>query len=132
MENKIHNYDTQLDELLDCPFCGGKPSAHLIGNEHSKKRVIVIKCTRCFVERRVGAIYHETSWIEETAIKAWNNRVVSEQSIRADERGKCTFTDDELLLMKIWGMFVRDTEKDFTEDEFAVLEKLNKLCEKAE
>lgn len=51
----------------------------------------------------------------------------AEQSIRADERGKCIFTDDELLLMKIWGMFVRDTEKDFTEDEFAVLEKLNKI-----
>lgn len=30
---KIQNYNTELDELLDCPFCGGRPIAYFKGNE---------------------------------------------------------------------------------------------------
>lgn len=72
---EIHNYDTNLDELSLCPFCGGKPIAHLIGNEYTKKRVIVIKCKECGVERRTAALRQTTSWLEETAIQLWNTRV---------------------------------------------------------
>ena len=35
---KINNYDTELEELLDCPFCGARPIAYLQGNEHTKKK----------------------------------------------------------------------------------------------
>jgi len=39
---KIHNYDTELPELLPCPFCGGEPVAYLKANQQSKKRSITI------------------------------------------------------------------------------------------
>lgn len=74
-EIKINNYDTELVELLDCPFCGGRPVAYLQGNEHTRKRSITIKCQKCFIKRTVGAIVQPTKWLEEKSIQLWNNRV---------------------------------------------------------
>ena len=75
---KIHNYDTQLDELLDCPFCGGRPIAYLCGNEHffklQKKISITIKCPKCNVQRTVGAIHQSIEWLESKSIELWNKR----------------------------------------------------------
>ena len=71
---KIYNYDTELPELLECPFCGGKPIAYLKGNEHTKRRSITIKCPKCLVERTTGAITQSTDWLEGKAIQLWNNR----------------------------------------------------------
>lgn len=71
---KIHNYDTNLDELLDCPFCGSKPVAHLIGNQYSSKKYIIIKCKNCNISRKVGAIKNSIEWLEEISIKLWNTR----------------------------------------------------------
>jgi len=75
---KIHNYDTELAELLPCPFCGGKPIAYLQGNERTVKRFITIKCTRCRVQRTDGAIRQSTEWLKNISIEQWNNRVISE------------------------------------------------------
>jgi len=71
---KINNYDTELQELLDCPFCGGRPIAYLQGNEYSKKRTITIKCEKCLVRRTTGAISQPNEWLEEKAIQLWNSR----------------------------------------------------------
>ena len=122
MENKINNYDTKLEELLDCPFCGSRPTAYLIGNEHSTRRVIVIHCKECNVERRTGAIKFDTSWLEETAIKSWNNRV-AEQSIRADERGKVFTKDERSILLGL----VTGSDLNWREDYCRLQEKLLKL-----
>lgn len=72
---KIHNYDTELPELLDCPFCGKKPVAYLKGNEYSKTRSITIKCPNCLIKRTTGAIRQPTEWLESKAIELWNNRI---------------------------------------------------------
>lgn len=76
---KINNYDTELDELLNCPFCGSKPTAHLTGNEYlskmGKKISITIKCPKCNVQRTTGAIRNTIEWLEDTSIKLWNTRV---------------------------------------------------------
>lgn len=77
---KVHNYDTELPELLECPFCGGKPVAHLIGNDYTKKRSITIKCPKCLVEKTTGAIIQSTEWLEEKAIQLWNNRYLLKQT----------------------------------------------------
>jgi transcription elongation factor Elf1 len=70
---KINNYDTELDELLDCPFCGGRPVAHLIGNEYLTKIKITIKCSSCGVQRTIGSV-KSIEWLEEVSIAKWNMR----------------------------------------------------------
>jgi Lar family restriction alleviation protein len=72
---KIHNYDTTLEELKNCPFCGSKPIAYLIGNEYTKTRKIVIKCPECRVQITNGAMRKSTEWLEEISIEQWNKRV---------------------------------------------------------
>jgi len=71
---KINNYDTELDELLDCPFCGGRPVASLMGNGKFIKTIkIKIKCTQCRVERTIASI-RSIEWLEEVSIAKWNMR----------------------------------------------------------
>lgn len=76
---KIHNYDTELEELKNYPFCGGRPIAHLIGNQYKKKITIVIKCKKCRIERRDSTLRHSTEWLEEIAIRNWNQRPIQEK-----------------------------------------------------
>ena len=75
---EIHNYDTELDELLDCPFCGGRPVAFLRGNEHlnksGKKVSVTIRCPNCRIERTDAVLKNSIEWLKEVAIKNWNNR----------------------------------------------------------
>ena len=72
---RINNYDTELEELLDCPFCGSRPVAYLTGTEFSKKIYITIKCPRCLVVRKTGAFLNSLTWLEDRAIELWNNRI---------------------------------------------------------
>lgn len=76
---KIHNHDTELDELLDCPFCGSRPVAFLRGNEYlnrmGKKVSITIKCPSCRIERTDAVLKNSIEWLEEVAIKNWNTRL---------------------------------------------------------
>ena len=72
---KIQNYDTELEELKDCPFCGKRPIAYLQGNDHAPKRKIVVKCPNCLIQRTTGAITQPTEWLEAKAIELWNGRV---------------------------------------------------------
>lgn len=71
---KIHNYDTILPELVECPFCGSIPVAFLKGNEYCKKISITIKCKECLIQREVGAIHTSIESLEEKCIELWNTR----------------------------------------------------------
>lgn len=71
---KIHNYDTELEELLDCPFCGKRPIAYLQGNEFTRKRSVTVKCPHCLIKRTTGAVHQSGEWLEGKAIQLWNNR----------------------------------------------------------
>lgn len=75
---RIHNYNTELSELLDCPFCGGRPVAFLRGNEYlnknGKKVSITIRCPKCRIERTDAVLKNSIEWLEEVAIKNWNDR----------------------------------------------------------
>ena len=62
-------------ELKPCPFCGGEAEKIFIGNEHTKKRSLEIKCTKCRVKRVNSAIHHSHEWLDEVSTKAWNDRV---------------------------------------------------------
>jgi len=68
------------EELKPCPFCGGQPELHLIGNERSRTRKIIIKCTKCRIMRTDAAIKNSISWLEDIAIKNWNTRTADKTS----------------------------------------------------
>ena len=61
-------------ELLPCPFCGGEAKLTFIGNDHTKTRKVIIKCTKCFVKRTDATIKNNHEWCAKTSINKWNTR----------------------------------------------------------
>ena len=63
-------------ELLPCPFCNSKARLVKIGNDHTKKRSVNIKCTNksCRIERTTGAIRFGHDFCEKEIVKHWNTR----------------------------------------------------------
>lgn len=72
-------WDGEKIELLPCPFCGTKPKLSHIGNEHTPKRKVVIRCPNCRIERTVGAIRHNFAWIEQVIAAHWNARMQAKE-----------------------------------------------------
>jgi Lar family restriction alleviation protein len=69
------SYDGERQyELLPCPFCGGEPIVRFIGNDHSRKRVIEIRCKKCRASRKDAALRYGFDWLESIATEAWNTR----------------------------------------------------------
>jgi hypothetical protein len=62
------------DKLSACPFCGGKAAARYVGNDHTKKRSIMVRCTVCRITRTDSMLKHEWDWLENIAIEGWNKR----------------------------------------------------------
>ncbi len=65
---------TKEIELDTCPFCGSEPTVTHIGNDHTKKRKIEVKCPKCRIKRVDAALHHGFAFIEEAAAKNWNQR----------------------------------------------------------
>lgn len=71
---KNYSWDNKEIKLLNCPFCDGSPKLTHIGNNHTKKISIDIKCTKCRVKIRNSTLTKSFKWLEEVSIKYWNNR----------------------------------------------------------
>ena len=82
---KFVSFDNKRDlELSDCPFCGGPPRIKHIGNNLSKKRTIEIRCARCRVQRTDSTLTFVFDWLEDVAVKNWNQRPVDDGKIRIE------------------------------------------------
>ena len=71
---EINNYDTENPLLKPCPFCGATPNWHLIGNDHTPSRTIVIKCPQCGVEMKKSGRVLGVQPIASKIINTWNER----------------------------------------------------------
>jgi Restriction alleviation protein Lar len=67
--------EKEESKLLPCPFCGGIPNIIRIGNEHTKKRSVEVKCPICYTIQKTGAIRFSLDWCENVAVEKWNKRV---------------------------------------------------------
>jgi hypothetical protein len=78
VEFRDNNGDVHNVELLDCPFCGSAPKILSIGNYHTKKRSVVVKCSdewKCGNQGfTVAALTHDFAFCVEHAAKRWNAR----------------------------------------------------------
>lgn len=61
-------------DLKLCPFCGSIPDIIREGNQHTRKRRVVIRCPTCRVERANAAIQSSMEWLETISIEQWNRR----------------------------------------------------------
>ena len=73
MKFKSMYRDVEL-ELLDCPFCGGEPKIKHVGNEHTKKIKIEIKCSKCRATKTNAALSRSFDWLEDISADDWNTR----------------------------------------------------------
>jgi hypothetical protein len=63
-----------IHELKECPFCGAYPMLSEIGNEHTHKKTIKIKCPVCRVQMVNSAIRYDFDWLKCASIDKWNRR----------------------------------------------------------
>lgn len=78
------------DILLPCPFCGGSPEIHQIGNDYTRSRGFEVKCRTfgCSTKKRAMVITHSLGKAREFAIAAWNTRADAEPSRVARDSGE--------------------------------------------
>ncbi|MAC14236.1 MAG: hypothetical protein CL539_06095 [Alcanivorax sp.] len=78
-----------MDKLKPCPFCGSEAAEPLfIGNDHTKKRTVTIKCKApgCTKGVTVGALRFSHEWCHEEAAKKWNTRAADTALAAAEAR----------------------------------------------
>lgn len=100
-----------MDKLKPCPFCGSEPAEPVfIGNDHTKKRTVTIKCKApgCTKGVTVGALRFSHKWCHEEAVKKWNTRATDTALAAAEAR--------IAELEKALEPFARDTDYRITND----------------
>ena len=78
-----------MDKLKPCPFCGSEAAEPVfIGNDHTKKRTVTIKCKApgCTKGVTVGALRFSHKWCHEEAVKKWNTRATDTALAAAEAR----------------------------------------------
>jgi hypothetical protein len=66
--------EPELKPLRECPFCGCKANLIQRGNEFTT-RTVEIKCSKCRVNIKNGAIHQSMDWLTNKTVEAWNKRV---------------------------------------------------------
>ena len=70
-------HGSELSDLVVlgvCPFCGNEPTITQIGNNHTKKRTIEIKCQECKVQMSQSAVRNDVEWLQFSISEKWNKR----------------------------------------------------------
>ena len=67
-------YAQQVEGFLPCPFCGTAPVITKQGNDHTKKRALIVSCPECRIQRTDAAIHYGFDWLMLVAMKNWNKR----------------------------------------------------------
>lgn len=70
MKNNMERIKADSEDLLKCPFCGGKAKLHIIGKSY------YVTCDGSYCKIK------PTTWaysVKEKAIKEWNRRANDEQ-----------------------------------------------------
>lgn len=78
-----------MDKLKPCPFCGSEAAEPVfIGNDHTKKRTVTIKCKApgCTKGVTVGALRFSHEWCHAEAVKKWNTRTTDTALAAAEAR----------------------------------------------
>jgi len=71
---EFKSWNGGMKSLLNCPFCCGEPIVYHKGNDYTKTREIIIKCSVCRAERTDAARRFDFDKLEDIAIKNWNQR----------------------------------------------------------
>ncbi len=64
------------ENLLPCPFCGGKAELRQKGNDFTAKRFLTIKCIDCHAQMTNGAIRNSLEWLYGISVEKWNRRAI--------------------------------------------------------
>lgn len=60
----------KYDNLLPCPFCGGKAEIKQTGKVKMR-----IRCEKCFIGIEQKVLRFTLEWLRKTLIKSWNKRI---------------------------------------------------------
>lgn len=60
--------------LSPCPICKNKVELKEIGNNHTQKRTIEIKCKKCHLKMEQSAIRFDMEWLKKAVLGMWNIR----------------------------------------------------------
>lgn len=63
--------ENETTNLLDCPFCGGRPII-----KQTSKNGMQVRCTSCLMGIKQKTLRFNIAWLEKTLASSWNMRVV--------------------------------------------------------
>lgn len=88
-------------DLMDCPFCGGRPSLHPVGNNFTKSRKLTVKCTGCRVQLTNAAIRNDFNWLRKITAEAWNRRAAASAHTIGEDAANVAIGEREALIAQL-------------------------------
>jgi Restriction alleviation protein Lar len=70
----MKSMDELNQNLVACPFCEGMPEMELIGNGHTIKRAVTVRCPQCRCQRTDAALRLSMEDLIVIATDNWNKR----------------------------------------------------------